>query len=268
MKKIAVLLILLLSAPLCSFGEKLPPPWLPRVTRLKYEAFDKTSGVKIWKEDYTLSTGLQGGRKFLLINIKGEGNYAVGTFADAKMPTRWEVNSYYYLNGSVQPYYSKKLVYSLAGKPLGIQIVYYDSEGRKVYFSDENLLTGKKRRKTLDWYDDLVDRYAYAVILLSYPFAERRPLRLHYISDDPKIYAFNFSYAGKQKVVVPAGTFTAHKLKMKVDLGLLGLIGVFVPESSYFVSDSDPKIFLKYEGLEAGMGSPLVEIELQRYPEY
>ena len=263
MKKTIVLLFILLAVAFRSYGEQLPLPWLPKVVKLRYEAINKSNGEKLWKENYTLSTGLQGERKYLLINVKGKGK-----FAGSDTSTRWEVNSYYYIDPSVRPCYSKKQIYSLAGMPLVTETFYYEPDSRKVYFNHENHLTGQVRGKTLNWYNDMVDRYGYPLVLLSYPFAERREVKFHYISDDPKIYSFIFSYAGLEKVVVPAGSFPAHKIKLMVDLGLLNLMQGFLPNNYYYISDTDPKIFLKYDGLEAGLGTPAVEIKLLEYPEY
>jgi hypothetical protein len=263
MKNIFFLPIIFLWLSSVVWGEMIALPPFPKYTISTIETFNQLSREKIWKETYVFNTGIQAGRKFLLINVKGEGKYG-----GSPNFTRWIVNNYYYADPYIQPYYSKKDIFSDRGVLNEVQTIYYDQGNKMVYFTRDDRKAKKTTLKTLDYKNDILDRYIYAVALQSYPFEQKRDLHFHYLSDDPTIYSFVFSYAGKETLDLPFGSYHAYKLKLKVDLGALEIVNGLLPDNYFWISDTDPPMFIKYSGLESGLGSPMVIMQLTEKPRH
>lgn len=86
------------------------------------------------------------------------------------------------------------------------------------------------------------------------------PLTL--VTSEPASYRATAYYRGEEEVTVPAGTYRCSKVELKVHLGLWGWLGrVFLPKTYLWHNVEYPFNWVKYEGLEAGLGSPYVVME-------
>jgi hypothetical protein len=86
-----------------------------------------------------------------------------------------------------------------------------------------------------------------------------------YFTREDKVYSLTLHYKGTEKITVPAGTFECYKLEMTVDLGLLGIVSAFVPKTYFWYRAKDQQ-WIKYEGLESGLGTPYIVMQLAEEP--
>jgi len=220
----------------------------------KIETIDKETGKILWQEVHTYRTGMDKGRKYLLVNIEGNGYYD-----GSEEPLKWNVESYYFIDPYIVPYYSTKQIFSADDKLREVTTMYYDFEDMNAYLTRTDMTNGQTTKRTIGIQEDAVDRYIIGVVCISYPFEEKRDIDMHYVTDDPKMYSVTLSYIGEESVTVPAGTFACHKLELEMNLGLLSPIEIFIPHFYYYVSDTQ---FIKYDGLESGFGTSDVIIQL------
>jgi len=257
MKRKIVFIIFMFICLEGAWAEPVKMPVIPKFTKAEVEAIDQETGQRLWRETHTYRVGKDKERTFLLVNIEGDGKYG-----GADVPTRWKVDSYYYADPYIKPYSSRKEIFSASGSLLMVEVFNYDSVAKTIYFSREDKITKDTYFKTFELKDDVIDRSVLPIALLSYPFSEQRDFTFRYLSDDPRMYKFTMSYAGKEAVKVPTGTFDCNKLELTVNLGALKIFGIFLPDIYYWFSDTQPVKFVKYEGLESGYGSPYVAIQL------
>lgn len=254
MLKRLFVIILLVSLYVPARAEKITLPELPPNYVMTIEAFDKNTGQKLWQEKQAFNIG-EDNKKYLLINVEGNGYYG-----GANYPTKWSVSAYYYIDPYIRPYFVERKVFSMSGELNLLETMFFDAKSKQIYFTSDDKLKNSVMKKNFELKDDVIDRYALPLMVLGYPFAEKRNVRFHYISNDPRLYLFNIYFVAKENVATAQGPIECFKLKMDVDLGALGAIGIMLPNNFYWVSDGKDHKFVKYEGLESGMGTPIVVI--------
>jgi hypothetical protein len=249
------------------WAERFKMPDLPQASTTKVVALDKGSGAFLWQSISTNEVGNEGGKVFIRVTQNGSGRYG-----GSKEPIDWKIVGYYYADPYIRPYYSKKEIYSKSGKLLKADTFNYQYADKKIYFTRENKINNKTAQQTFKFEDDMIDKYILGTAILSYPFDKKRDFNFHYLSDEPKVYSLTLHYRGKEVVTVPAGTFECHKLEMTVDLGLLGIVGAFIPKTYFWYSSGgsiecgEPIEWVKYEGLESGLGTPYIVMTLPEKP--
>lgn len=232
---------------------------IARYNQVKIETIEKETGKKIWQETHTYRTGTDKNRKYLLVNIEGDGYYG-----ESEVPLKWKVESYYFIDPYIIPYYSKKQVFSARDELQEVVTCYYDFEDMNAYFTRADKTSGTITKRTTEIKEDVVDRYILGIVCISYPFKEKRDIDFHYMTDNPRMYSVTISYVGEETATVPAGTYPCHKLEMELNLGLLSPAEIFIPHLYYYVSDTE---FIKYDGLESGFGTSDVIMQLTEKPE-
>jgi hypothetical protein len=82
------------------------------------------------------------------------------------------------------------------------------------------------------------------------------------VTAEPARYKATATVLGQETVTVPAGTYECVKVELVLHLGHLGLLGkVFVPKTYMWHTAQPPHHWVRYEGLESGLGSPHVVAE-------
>lgn len=234
-------------------AERFKMPQMPPVYTDKIIAVDKASGVNLWEAVDTYQVGVENKKPFIRFTQNGSGRYG-----NSKESIEWKTIGYYYADPYIRPYYSKKEIYSKSGKLLKVETFDYQAADKKIYFTREDKLKNKTARQTFKYADDTIDKNIIGYAILSYPFDKKGDFSFHYISDEPKVYSLTLHYRGKEKITVPAGNYECHKLEMTVDLGVLGIVGAFIPKTYFWFSLGEPIEWVKYEGLESGIGTPYI----------
>ena len=160
--------------------------------------------------------------------------------------------------------YQEKRVFSNQGKLLKVEILQYDDEDKNIYFRREDKVNNKIEKQIFKFENDVVDKYILGLAIQGYDFQRKQDFAFHYLSDEPKIYSNTLIYRDQEKVTVPAGEFDCHKVELTVNLGALGFVGAFLPKIYFWYSDSKPAEWIKYEGLESGLGTPYVLMQLDK----
>jgi len=99
-------------------------------------------------------------------------------------------------------------------------------------------------------------------IMRGYPFGRRPSLKIGYYGEgNEKSYTMTLTYKGIEKVTIRDKTYECHKL----DFGMSGFIGTFLPKLNLWYSVALPHYLVKYEGPEGPPGTPRRTLELVQY---
>lgn len=256
MKRISLVILSLFFASNFALADFFPLPPIANSSKTRVEAINKNSGKKLWEAVQTREIIYDKGKRFLSIVEEGHGYYG-----GAKEPTRWRFEGYYYTIPGLTPYYSSKTVSSESGEPLQTENLIYDHNTNKITYTREDFKDHRTVEKEMALNYDIIDNYALGVALLSYPFNEKKDFKFHQITEDQSIYPATIGYRGKERVTTAAGSFDTSKVELTVDLGVLSFVGVFLPKLYFWYTDGNPPVFVKYEGLESGLGTPYVIIQ-------
>lgn len=257
MKKIAIVLSALVFLSLSVKAQTFKLANIPELVENKIITLDKESGKKMWQSEVQYQLVSEDGEKYIRYTEKGRGLYG-----SSKALIEWEVLGFYYVEPYIRPYYSEKKIYSDTGKLLKVETLQYNAEDKKIYFRGEDKVKNKVEKQTFNFEDDVVDKYILGLALQGYDFQGKQNFTFHYLSDEPKMYSNTLVYRDKETVTVPAGSFDCHKVELTVNLGALGFVGAFLPKIYFWYSDTDQPAWIKYEGLESGLGTPYVLMQL------
>lgn len=215
------------------------------------KARDKASGEDLWQSEIEMQKTEHKGDPYLYIREEGAGIYGKD-----KKYKRWVSEAYYLINNKRAVPYQTRLVYKdREGKTLQTITKAYDFEARKAVCR----IDGEEKRFDLD--EDLVDKELLGTALQNYPFDEKRDVEFHLLTNEPTLYKITVKYRGKEKIEVGGKEIECHKLQMIPDLGLLNVFGAFVPKTYFWYEIDPPYDYVRYEGLESGLGTPYIVLD-------
>lgn len=218
----------------------------------KLQAKDKKTGQFLWKSTLAVKKINYQGKPAIFSKETGAGIYG----ADKKK-LNWTSESHYFLEeGRLVPFQSKIIFQDEKGKTIKTLEKSFNLKSKKVTCS----LIRQKR-----WFDTRVDLIGIEVIglaLSNYPFEEKRDFVFYLLTNEPRVYKMTLKFCGRETINVSGTEFPAYKLEMIPDLGALGIFGAFVPKTYFWFKTTRPHQFLRYEGLESGLGTPYIVEEI------
>ncbi len=211
-------------------------------------AIEKSSGKPLWQSKVQVKKIDQSS-----LRILEEGG---GLCGKEKTYLSWRYESYYHLEGT-------------EFKPEQIDIVYKNKNGEILktlnksfdYKNGKIICNVNGKKQVLKFKDNLVDRENLGLFLSNYPFEAKKELSFHLLTHDPLIRKMTVKYKGQETIKNGKETVRCHKLEMAPDLGLLKILNAFVPKIYFWFESKPPHNFIKYEGLESGLGSPYIILE-------
>lgn len=218
------------------------------------KAADKSSGQLLW-QSRTASKMIKNekGEQYVLIEDNGSGIYG-----QDKKQKGWKTDAYIKVGpDSVAPYQVKQVIKNEAGKTIVELEKYYDAGAGKVFCK----VNGRPRE--FAFHDDLIDREMFGLVLANYPL-DKKEIVLHLLTHEPTLYKITIRYLGNEKVNLAGREIDCYKLEMIPDLGALNLLGAFVPKTYFWYQLAAPHRFVRYEGLESGLGTPYIVMEVAK----
>ncbi len=211
------------------------------------EAREKDSGQHLWQSKLNIRSISHEGRAFLYLEDIGSGIYGKD-----KQDLTWHTTSYILKEGDkLIPYQVKVIFRDKQGKVVRKLEKYYDSKTKKVIcLSDDG-------ERKFDLKPDLVDKEILGIILRNYPFENTKEIKFHLLTHEPTMYKITMKNKGREMI----DGVDCYKLEMIPDLGALSIFGAFVPKTYFWYSVEEPREFVRYEGLESGLGTPYIILE-------
>jgi len=252
-------ILFIIFAHSLSFAQELSCPAVSNNEHGVYRTILKKSKQVIWQAEWSAHReAAKEGPGVIRINETGYGKYN-----DAQEPMSWKMEFNFTAETPPRVLNATRAVISEDGRESRKNSKELDYENRKLIFrefTEEKLV----KDKTLDFPNSRVyPADALAILLRGYDFDKGRPLKFHVFSNKGKLYEIKIKAVKTEEVEVPFGVFQGYKLEFILSEGLLSkVIGYFLPKTYIWYSVEEPHIWLKYEGLESGLGSPYVTMEL------
>ncbi len=230
----------------------LPPPPVDAREEGSLITYDR-HGKERWRAQWTMGPITTDGQSLVKFTETGEGYYS-----PFSQRVRWSVESYWKLGQRFSPLHYEKTFTDMEGVPVVVERRRFDWRNRTVQFEREDRIGDRSIDVELEvprftWTSDGV-----AVALRSFPFDSPRPVKVHLLSDEPKLYEVTFTVKGIDPVGTKSGVRDCYKVKMDVNLGFLNLFKAFVSDIYFWFAVETPHRWVRYQGLESGRGSPEV----------
>jgi Protein of unknown function (DUF3108) len=213
-----------------------------------------------WKSEWTMEREVGQGQPTVRFTEKGSGRYS-----GFNQEVRWNIETTWTSAEAFRPLSSERTVMDMAGKPLLRERKSFNFDKRTVDIEREDFSTGRMSRRSLSIPADTLAVDGIAGALRSLPFERSRPVELHLLSNEPRLYDVSFEVRGRERVRTPAGQFECYKVEIHPGLGVLKLFGFLVPNAYFWFTVEAPHYWVRYEGPENGRGTPQVVMELATF---
>ncbi|KPJ69553.1 hypothetical protein AMJ44_03580 [candidate division WOR-1 bacterium DG_54_3] len=214
----------------------------------------KSSGRERWQSQGKIQILNYQGRTYIYFEEKGE-----ESSGKTKSNKTWKSSVYSCLDGEeIIPYQIKLVLKNKRGEIIENVDKFYDRESKKVTCN----VNGKV--KDFEFKENMADKQNLALWLMNYPFKEKRDLTFHLLTHAPAMYAMTMKYQGIERLRVRDQGIDCYKLEMLPDLGILNFLRIFYPKTYFWFEIAPPHNFVRYEGLESGIGTPYVVVEAVR----
>jgi len=108
----------------------------------------------------------------------------------------------------------------------------------------------------------IADFAVITYLFRGFPFTQREKLKIGFYGEErERKFAFSAHYKKKESVTVGQKTVECHK----VEFGLDGFWGTFLPKMNAWYSVAPPHYLVRYQGLVGPPGSPKRNVELLTY---
>lgn len=251
MKKLVCLILVWSFTASLASAEVFRPEGIRNYSKSVVQALEKSSGKPLWQA--TIETT----RDKDLVKIIETGR---GIYGKDAQNIKWVTTGYYYLKPHLRPYQKNKTVRDVGSKLLYEEAFFFDEKNHKIYY-EKNLVSGRSEKKELPFKEGTLDRLSMGLALSHFPYSVDKEIKFPLLTGAPKIINVEIKYSGIDFIQTGAGEFYCHKLELIPDLGILNIFQGFIPKTYFWYDKKYPHDFIKYDGLESGLGTPHIILE-------
>jgi hypothetical protein len=216
---------------------------------------EKESGKYRWKNTVVYKK-VKDENGQMLLSIRETG---AGLFGKDNQNVTWVNQTYAILEGTnLAPYSTSVTMKDSAGKVVLELEKAYDRKTKKVS------CTKNGKDSFYDFYNDLVDKDMVGIAMMNYPFDKKEAnpnYSFHLLTHEPAMYKMDVKFIGTENLTINGKAVSCYKIQMIPDLGLMNVAGAFVPKTYFWYEAKAPHNFVRYEGLESGLGTPYIVMD-------
>jgi len=253
--------ISLLLFPLIAYSQDLAQFKISATEEGSYRTLLKKSGKVIWQASWSVMKTNKDGKEIVRITEQGSGKYN-----DSPQNINWVMETSLIPGNNPLILETIRIAHDPGNNEIWRRNKIFDYRNRKLIA--EQLEYGKlKKRKTshlpatVTFTSDVL-----AILLRGYNFETPTPFDFYIFSSEAKLFRIQAQVVGTEIVQVPAGEFECYKMELILDLGIANLVTKYIlPKTYMWFTKKSPHYWVKFEGLESGIGSPHVVMELLKY---
>ena len=266
---ILVVMVTLFIPAAVSAGDKPGPVEIAPREWGSYRSYLPDSTDVRWTASWVLERVEEGPPAKYVVHDELRGRFG----EDNREQTRVTESEFIIDRGRLMMQHSSLTVRDRAGKVVLMLEKDFDYDKGEVRTQSNSPDERESERDVFDMGDRLVDGKTIVSFLRGFPFpppdtAEDADLELEFIflDESPDTYSVLVTYEGIEDVETPAGRFSCHKLRLIPDLGILTFLGkMLAPDIYMWFTVESPHFWVKFLGLEGGLGTPSVISELVEF---
>lgn len=226
-----------------------------------YRTLLKKSRKVIWQASWSIRETTKDGKKIVKITEKGSGKYN-----DSAQDISWVMETSFIPGKNPLILETIRTARDSLNNQIWKRNKLFDHPHKKLIAEQFESGELKKRKainlpETITFTSDVL-----AILLRGYNFEAPEPFHFYIFSSEAKLFKIQAQVIGTEIVRVPAGEFECYKMKLTLDLGVANLLTKHIlPKTYMWFSKDPPHYWVKFEGLESGIGSPHVIMELLKY---
>ena len=257
--RLGLTLVLVSAVTSHSSPIRLPTALIAPEERGEYVARDAHTAEELWRTRWVIERASNGSGLIYRVREDGAGRRG------RPEPTRWTVTMDVVLAQGSETFSAVREVRDLSDRPI-------ETMRRALsYKTGRGTVTVVDHMKNVDRSESFtVEETSIPVELLPMQLralsdAPERRIRFHLVTREGKSVPMAARVVGQETIRTPAGKFAAYKTELTLT-GVRGVIGQLVLPAMYMWHRVDPPhAWLRYRGLDGGIGSREVVMELVRF---
>jgi len=253
--------ILLILSPIIAYSQDLSQLKISATEEGAYRTLLKKSGKVIWQASWSVNKTHKDGKDIVKITERGKGKYN-----DSPQDVKWVMETSLIPGNNPLILETIRTTRDSGNDELWRRNKIFDYPNRKLIAEQFEYGKLKKRKTahlpgTITFTSDIL-----AIFLRGYDFGASQPFDFYIFSSEAKLFRIQAQVVGTETVRVPAGEFECYKMELILDLGVVNVLTKYIlPKTYMWFSKEQPHSWVKFEGLESGIGSPYVVMELLKY---
>ncbi|MCX5749130.1 MAG: hypothetical protein NTZ10_02670 [Candidatus Saganbacteria bacterium] len=252
--KVLLIFTLMIMFAASALADHFSISYVPDGITVKTSAKDKSSGKALWQNTIQYQKVNYKGKNMFYTQEQGSGIYGPD-----KTYKSWVTRSYSFLQGN-------RLI------PSEVQILMKDKNGKAVrkiekYYNAQTervICVVNSNTKTFNFKDGMLDKEMMSACLMNFPFGQKDSMQYYLLTPEPAVYNMTVYYRGKETLSKDGGQIECYKLEIVPDLGAINIFGAFIPKMYFWYETNAPHDFVRYEGLESGLGTPYIVIDREK----
>jgi hypothetical protein len=225
------------------------------VFTVSYECSDSKGSLR-WRAVTEIFTPAGKEESISMLIEQGKGIY--GGF---KQEVSWQSELEYIKQaGQIRPVKSQTRIFSTSGELLSFESHEFDYNSNEVTFKREDKKSGKEYKEVFEIKEDIVNRLMLGPYVQQFLRSGKQEVTIQMLSNEPRITKCRLYIVGKEEIEMGGQLRQAYKLCLDPQLGLLNFVKVLIPKAYIWHSAEPDYQWLKYNGLEVNLSSPVVDI--------
>ena len=219
----------------------------------------KDGGVR-WKADWTMEQFEENKEKRIKLVLKGKGINSPFT-----EETTWEAVSTWKTEAEFQPIDAVTTYRDMSGEVIMTEKKTFDSQSGVSVFERFYVQKDNKLIEQFETRSGALILEGIVLALRTLPFSTQESVTTNLLTNEPELYKVEFEQKGVETIKTPQGEIECYKVELIPKLGLLGVFKVFFPKTHFWLTVEAPHRWVRYEGLENGLGTPEVVMEVTKF---
>jgi len=256
-----VIIAMLFFAGISSLAEPFEVPPMGHKEEGTIVTTYKEGGIR-WKADWISERYVENGEPEFKLVFKAKG--LTSPFSE---DMTWEYISVWKAEEDFTPLESETRIKDMSGKLVRIDKKNFDQAKGTAVFEREDLSDSGSIKKQYDITTGTLILEGMVYALRSLPFSTQGSIKAQLLTNEPELYKVEFKQKGIEKIKTDDGEIECYKVELVPKLGLLGVFKVFFPKTYFWFTVAPPHRWVRYEGLENGLGTPEVIMDVVKYKE-
>jgi hypothetical protein len=225
------------------------------VFRTSYECSD-LKGNPRWQARSEIFSSPEKGENINTLIETGNGLYS-----GFKETISWRSNLEYTREAStIRPVRSDTKTYDSAGKLIVVEVQEFDYDSGNAVFRREDKRSGRVYKEFFKIRQDIVNRLTLGLYIQEFLKSGEKERIVYILSNEPRLIRSKIYIVEEEEIDIDGLTEKAYKLCIDPQLGLFNFVKVLIPKAYVWHSSGPDYGWLKYNGLEVNLNSPMVEI--------
>lgn len=220
-----------------------------------YHCRKKNSEAERWRVDWSMEKVQKDGK--IILETKEHG---YGVYGKRKEKIKWSTEIFLEYTDSLQTINFRKETENIEGETIEIISKKFDVVQGTVEFERKDLISGKVYSNSFEPGSTVIGSENIAFVLTGANLAKGYKTKFSLCTNEPKLYKVTAKCLRKEKIVVAGKEIECYKVEIIFQIP--SFLKALIPRTYFWYTADESHRWVRYEGLESGLGTPEVVLEV------